>query len=518
MARYGDGTLYGSGAKYGDMIPVDRLLTWALEIDWDNDGIFNGENEGMNLFGMTTERGRLYMLNSDDTGFQPVDTGKMFANLMNLDRRYDPYYTSGALYGLILPGRKFRLRVKDEATAVVYDVIAGNIADMQPENNNGVETVTFEGHDGADLLNEKVYISLYENITIDDAIRYLLTAVGWTGATDIDSLTDYLPYWWTKSDESVIDQINDLADSSLGHFFISASGEAVYKSRNDSGLAEITLDGSDILYSYGVKLPQPWEVVKNSISVVSSTRVKAATGTIWQLQDTPQVVAGGSITLWAEYAYNNDPCPAKDVINPVATTDYTMNSAADGSGTNLTANFTVTIEKYSTWAKLTVTNNGGTSGYITLLKVRGDAIYIPYTSTVKSENAESIAAFQTRSFTLHTDWLQDINFAISVAEYLAQILGTPCEMPELVIRDTPAKQFAMDLFDRVDANLPAKSLWSTYLVGHIKHEWTNRSGNNVKTTLKLEEAKTLIIGTTWTFTTYFGVAPDPSYSVTVFPL
>jgi len=211
MARYGDGTKYGSGAKWGEIIPVDRLLTWALEIDWDNDGIFNGENEALNMFGLTVDRGRSNMLKSDSSGFQPVDIGKMYASLTNLDRRYDPYNSSGALYGLILPGRKFRLRVKDEASGIVYPVITGNIADIQPKNNNGIETVIIEGHDELELLDKEVYTSLYENITIDEAIVLLLMASGWTGEMIIDSLTDYLPYWWTKSDESVIDQINDLA-------------------------------------------------------------------------------------------------------------------------------------------------------------------------------------------------------------------------------------------------------------------------------------------------------------------
>lgn len=49
---------------------------------------------------------------------------------------------------------------------------------------------------------------------------------------------------------------------------------------------------------------------------------------------------------------------------PVATTDYIMNAAADGSGADLTANFTVLATYGTDSVDYEIKNNGVTQGYI----------------------------------------------------------------------------------------------------------------------------------------------------------
>ena len=66
------------------------------------------------------------------------------------------------------------------------------------------------------------------------------------------------------------------------------------------------------------------------------------------------------------------PSPTYD---PVATTDYTMNTLSDGTGTDQTANFTVTASRTGLGVRFTVHNTGTAAAYITKLQVRGIPIY-----------------------------------------------------------------------------------------------------------------------------------------------
>ncbi len=64
-----------------------------------------------------------------------------------------------------------------------------------------------------------------------------------------------------------------------------------------------------------------------------------------------------------------------DMVTPVATTHYKMYANSDGTGTDLTANLTVTAEFTQSSFKYTITNNVATAGYITFLQAVGRGVY-----------------------------------------------------------------------------------------------------------------------------------------------
>ena len=69
------------------------------------------------------------------------------------------------------------------------------------------------------------------------------------------------------------------------------------------------------------------------------------------------------------------PCAGKDMLTPVATTDYLMNSKADGSGSDLTGNLTVTATYSASYVDYSFINAATITGYITHLQARGTGIY-----------------------------------------------------------------------------------------------------------------------------------------------
>ena len=98
---------------------------------------------------------------------------------------------------------------------------------------------------------------------------------------------------------------------------------------------------------------------------------------IWRLREVAAIPAGATREFLAESrAYD----AVDRVRTPVAVTDYAANSAADGSGTDLTSSVTVTLvdrEKFQGRGRLVRVVNGHATAtaYLTLLKLRADRAY-----------------------------------------------------------------------------------------------------------------------------------------------
>ncbi|MCP4088396.1 MAG: hypothetical protein GY746_01180, partial [Gammaproteobacteria bacterium] len=138
--------------------------------------------------------------------------------------------------------------------------------------------------------------------------------------------------------------INEIVSSFLGYFFISNEGVAKYVARTNVDTIDLEYDQAELLKDIGN--PQPYENNKNVTRIKALPRTIAGTGVIWQLLgDVPAVQPGAanSLPVWANYTYNDAPVPAEGVLTPVATTDYTVNTQADGGGADITADCTVSL-------------------------------------------------------------------------------------------------------------------------------------------------------------------------------
>jgi hypothetical protein len=102
----------------------------------------------------------------------------------------------------------------------------------------------------------------------------------------------------------------------------------------------------------------------------------------------------------------------KDMVTPAATTDYLMNSASDGSGTNLTANLTVTANYGTEGVNYTLQNTHATStGYVTKLQARGKGIYTYDPVTMFLEDTTSEDANGTLELGLDFKYEQRVDIA-----------------------------------------------------------------------------------------------------------
>lgn len=496
--KYGTGLLYGDGHLFGASVYDYPRLFWTVLIDWSGDGSFLDESNNL-AKSLYIDRGRDFFINMDSTGYEPVSEGTLSITLDNSDDRYNPYNTGSPLYPNVNPGKKIYISVIDGSTGTEYACYTGTIDDIQPDTQSATVNIT-----AVDLIKElqeqNISIPVEDAITFADAAEMVLAEAGITNYA-VDNNLDSIPYWWV-SDKTPFDALQEICDATLGTFFVGVDGKAKMYNRARPVSSVISLTQSEILKD--IMIRQPWEVVRNAVDVKINTLTEQSSGVIWTMTDKPYVPAGTSLEVWGDYSYSNESCPAINVLNPVATTDYTMNTQANGTGTNKTSFFTVTKEDFGGSVKVTITNTGGVGAYVTLCQIKGQAITTPDPSTIKRTDPVSIALYKTRKFVIDNPWLQATSTGESLATVIIDLHANGRKFPMVKIQARPELQFAVDLFDRINLDVAKLGISDAYRVGKIKHEWLHENGQDVITTLHLEPVVNVAPSTgstfPWTFT------------------
>jgi hypothetical protein len=499
--------LYNGGAGRTYPFTPSGNIQWILSVDWDNDGVFEAD-EADRLQHVKVSRGRNQLVRDDGEGFEHARVGTGTFTLDNYDGRYDPLLSTSELYPYVLPGREVRLRVSDGAS--VWDVLRGKMEEPIPMGKRRGGLVKFVVADGWQWLQDRtVKKTLQTSIRTDTALGHILDNADWPSVwgRSLGTGADTLPYWWVDGQRAAA-AINELVDSEQGQFYIAGNGQATFIGRQAlyNATASLNLTQAEILSE--ILLPQPWRSVRNIIRVKCYPRVVQASATLWQMQDKPLVNPGASLTIFAEFRYSNRVVPADPVTTPVATTDYTANTAADGSGSDLTANFSMTtFTVFGTTAKIVITNTGAQAGYVTLLKVRGQAVDAP-DATLIERDGSSGSAYGPRALTMNLAWQQSVSTATDLADWLKSLLDDALAFPVIQLEARETIQYAYDLFTRINLSASALGISADYYLGKIEHEWLSETGQAVRTTWCLEPADMTAY---WKFTTQIGVTSRFAY-------
>jgi hypothetical protein len=159
-------------------------------------------------------------------------------------------------------------------------------------------------------------------------------------------------------------------------------------------------------YFDNLKLLDGSELVQNDVSVAFSNPPNQGTQQVWKLRDVPAIPTGLTRKFLAE---STKYAAVDSIITPVATTDYTGNTQADGLGTDKTAQLAVTIDTTNYAGKgtmISVTNNDAGTVFVTLLKLRASSAYLQEEDTVyQATDATSQTQHGVRSHKVETRWI-----------------------------------------------------------------------------------------------------------------
>ena len=456
---------------------------FALEIDWDNDGFFDGRNDGLLLNSLRIKRGKRYIIRPSGEGFEEDETGQMIGTLLDIDDWYDPFVNTD-----IGAGKYFRLRVRTPSDQL-FPIIAGKISEPVITEGRGVRRVQLMGDDGWGTLRDqrnRVNIALQEDIYGDTAMNLLLDAIGWpsTWGRDIDDGEDLHQYWWADN-KSAATALFDLAYSEMGRLWIAGDGKITFRNRHyvDASLFTVT---DDDVYLGSLKVLEPWDVVRNSIRVTAKQREVVPDVQLWQALDVLRLTAGEARSdIFAEFTYNANSVQATNIIQPVPYVDYEANTNTDGTGVDLTPFWSVIAYPFSTAANMVVANNGSLAGYLLMNKLRGDAL-TTQSQTTESNDTASQKLYGIRSLDLTYEWIQNMPAARAIARHLKNKLAFPKKYISFDIKDNPDKQFALNLGTQVDVNITSKGISGTYRVYYFEHQWADAAGLATRTTVVME--------------------------------
>ena len=482
MAKYGT-FRYGSGTKYGtgDAVESEAFSgnhIWVIDIDWTGSGTFSGTNEAIYLLDLPSFfRGHRFYTQLGGGGFEAFETGRFTITMDNQSRRYDPYNTSSPLYPNVVPGRRIQISTQEISggnASTKHVLFTGEIEDIRPAND-GSGNVSFDVVDGMQKLNDQPVTTNEPSyyIGISDAINKTLLIGNWDQAKDIKSDSQPLVRF-DLDDDRAGTVLQELADASLGQFFVSRYGVATFYNRGYNGMTTHNIDKA-VLHDE-IPTSQPWDNVRNDIKVVANKPMKGQLKTVWDIPAPIKVNAGETRTVTASWD--------GDYMEVV----LTATQAQDGvfEATDISRNITVSYDIRAHSATFYLTNtNAVVPAYVRRLTLQGRELE-PQAVEFSATDSTSISKYGKRGFELNNRFLQNINHAEAFATIIKDELKDPNKAPIIKISGRPDIQFGFELLDKVALTVSTLDIDDTYYIGGIEYNINGGKPQDVTTTLYLQ--------------------------------
>jgi hypothetical protein len=230
-----------------------------------------------------------------------------------------------------------------------------------------------------------------------------------------------------RSGWNIVDSI-PLANADSG-FLLKEDGG--YLLKEDGGKiilnesAAVSFDSTNI---FDYDAPYGKHVINRLTVYANPRKLSAAPEILFQLDEPIAIGSGQTVTIKGSYA-NPDSglrINAQDMITPVVTTDYLVNTLKTGAGTNISADLVLTSTTYGTEGFThQVTNNNASGGFITKYNYRGTGIYIFNQIEHAANNAASITEFEAETETLNQKYKNDLYSGIVFSESIVDEHNQP---------------------------------------------------------------------------------------------
>jgi hypothetical protein len=386
---------------------------WNVYVDWNNDGDFVDADEDISAFIQSID----YRRGKDGSSSLTRRSSSLsFAiKLFNTDGRFNSFLTTGPYYGNLLPGRK--VKITSTYDGVTTTQLVGFIESIEPEESLfDLDTCTITGIGPIGYIqNKNVTVPIQQNVDTGVIVGALLDAISWpAGDRVIDTGATLVPMFYIPDERNILSVIEELEVSEGGCLYETKDGKLGWEARTrrlagDYLTSQATFtDSGEIILGYAeISQADPINGVYNKASATVSTSALYALQVLWTSGETgdysPAIAAGGSKEYWT--TTDVDVIAVQSWTTPAATTDFLANAAANGSGTNLTANITVAVSKFSTSMKITLTNTSASTAYITFLQARGVACVNLSNTIVRASDATSQTKYGIREYPLDNKWI-----------------------------------------------------------------------------------------------------------------
>lgn len=344
-----------------------------------------------------------------------------------------------------------------------YGKFIGRLRDIDPKAGIHRERKTV--CEAVDWMNEAAITKFNLPTQIDESAEAVLQAVveevpRQPEALNFDTADSTFPYALDNGRTEgtvVLTEIQRICQSEFGRCYVRGGANYWGRLRFEARTARLTpapvatFDGT----MQGLDCPSSTGKIRNRAVVIAHPR-RVDTGNTTVLfakpdHSNPQVAPGQTFRLSGRYVDPNNPnarVGGTDMQSPTATTDYLMNSLANGSGTNLTGDFSVAAFYGANQVDYEITNNGASTGFVTKLQARGRGLYDYDPLESDERDADSIALMGESKVTLDMPYQSSAVVAAEIATFLLETWTAPGVAEgalKFIPRDATEEQIAMSL-------------------------------------------------------------------------
>jgi hypothetical protein len=411
---------------------------YAVEVDWNNDGKFDGTGEDCTArcTGLNFERGR----DSAVTLKSVSPPGKAQVALLNNSGDYSPLNPDSPIAGLVVPNRALRIRQTTPFPEVLWTGTIESYAARQSIDGFHMMDIAAVGAlnppaettVNAVVSKNKLSGTIFNEI-LDEA--QFSTATGMRVIDDGQNVVGR----YTAGLRPALSGLREIEASEQGFITETRKGGIKFEGRHHRLLGKHQLAQStfaddagvsDIRYA-SISPLDPAKAIFNEfkVSVVAYTTGQA-NATLWKH---PEAIAGTSAPLikhgeklifTAPFPNRNsggtqtqaDDATAIGVDNwvpPTATVDYNVFDSSAATGTNLNASMAISTSTFANAAKITIHNTGSIDGYLTKAQLRGTSELVSAPVTMEAVDGISTGTYGLRSFpnSERAKWIQDTEVA-----------------------------------------------------------------------------------------------------------
>ena len=321
------------------------------------------------------------------------------------------------------------IRVVATYSATDYTLWRGRLRTIAPiPGQYGAQRVRCVAHDFmGDLSETEVNVAIQIDQTEVQCLQAIVAALPTDAAppaTSYDSALETFPYALGNlaSGAQAITGVVGIIDSCQGRAYVTKDGTFTYTNRHtgSTGASDFTFTEAMLDREDGIAVPSDMLSVYDDVTGVAHPSSVSAAIVLCGITSAVYVGPGDTVEPWLDYKDANNEnrlIAGKNYTATAENTDYDARAAADGSGADLSANLTVTVDAFAAKAKFTVTNNGAVGAYLVngsgtpLLQLRGDGLLDNQPERRRSGTGK-------RPLTIDLPYQEDGLFAADVASFV----------------------------------------------------------------------------------------------------
>lgn len=374
---------------------------------------------------------------------------------------HDDFFTPSET-SVVLPGRPVKLYAGFGGEDIPVFV---GVTESLPEIDEKRKTAKFHCIDFLNSLVNKPLDEevIYEDMRVDEVIGELLQSVGILPSQyDLDVASTTIPFAYFARGTLFGEAVKKLVQADLGSFYMTETGVIRYRQRQNFEIVSVhEFNESNVVDLTTRKQSDITNVVEVRASVREVQAKKVLEGTSFNPALPMFFQAGHTREVWVDFT---DPVTSVDEpeYEDVATTsEFTANLEETGVGTPYSGITLTNFELFSTAAKMTFNNSGGSNGYLRTIVLQGTPAEVVENIYIREQDDESVDKYNEKILSIDNDFIQDQSTANSLALLILAFYAEPSDINSMRVKGTPAFQLA----DPVTASISQGTESQTMPVG-----------------------------------------------------